>query len=125
MREGVTEEEEGGGINREGSQTFQIKKRSSHHEIHTSLLKTILANRIPRDWSGGNLMPVGRYLFIPFFEDEKSDGQTKISQPKNLHKDQRTNIIATNFIWEQLITNNLQNAIKIAGKIFFQSKINF
>ena len=45
-------------------------------------------------------MTAGRYLFIPFFEDEKSNASDeKLVKRKNrIKKTDRTNIIATNFV---------------------------
>ena len=50
-------------------------------------------------------MPSERYLFIPFLRSKSQMGQTKNRSSKKSHKkDHRTIIIATNFVWEQLVT---------------------
>ena len=50
-------------------------------------------------------MPAGRYLIIPFLRtDEKSKALNEIRASEKLHKKtDKTNILATNFVWEQLI----------------------
>ena len=48
-------------------------------------------------------MPAGRYLFIPFLRTKSQMHKTKNwSSEKSHKKDHRTNIIATNFVCEQL-----------------------
>ena len=49
-------------------------------------------------------MPAGRYLFIPFLRTKSQKRQTKNWSSEKSHKKKtdRTNIIATNFVWEQL-----------------------
>ena len=47
-------------------------------------------------------MPAGRYLFIPFLRTKSQKRQRKIGQAKNrIKKADMTNIIATDFVWEQ------------------------
>ena len=55
-------------------------------------------------------MPAGRYVY-PVFEDEKSiESDEKKGQAKNrIKKTDRTNTIATNFIYEQLKRSCLLN----------------
>ena len=43
-------------------------------------------------------MPAGRHLFIPFLRTKSQMGQTK----NRIKETNRTKIIATNFVWEQL-----------------------
>ena len=49
-------------------------------------------------------MPGGRYLFIPYLRTKSQQRQTKnrSSEKSHLRKTGRTNIIAINFVWEQL-----------------------
>ena len=58
----------------------------------------------------GHLMPSMHYMFIPFLRRNSQLGQTKIGPAKNrIRKTNRTNIIATNFVWEQFNTNHIQS----------------
>ena len=47
-----------------------------------------------------HLIPAGRYLFIPVFEDEKSNASDEnlVKRKIALKKTDRTSIIATNFV---------------------------
>ena len=50
-------------------------------------------------------MPAGHYLFIPFLRTKSQKREKKNRSSKKSHrKTDSTNIIATNLIWEQLIT---------------------
>ena len=50
----------------------------------------------------------GRCLFIPFLRTKSQMPQTKNRSSETSHKKtNRTNIIATNFVWEQLISNHI------------------
>ena len=53
-------------------------------------------------------MPAARYLFIPFLRTKSQMRQMKNWSSKKSHKRKtdRTNILATNFIWEQLKNSN-------------------
>ena len=81
-------------------------------------------------------MPSKRYLFfIPFLRTKSQMGQTTNLSSEKSHKKDKTNIIATNFVWEQLnvVSKNLiaeslrtlvsirQASIKLSIK--FQSKL--
>ena len=61
-------------------------------------------------------MPTGRYLFMPFLRTKSQKvSEENIGQAKNrIKKTDRTNIIATNFVWEQLNTDNRTNEDKIS-----------
>ena len=60
-------------------------------------------------------MPAGRYLFIPFLRTKSQKRQTKNWSSEKSHKKKtdRTNIIATNFVWEQLKKNSWKLDLKV------------
>ena len=69
--------------------------QNSFSDSHTSNLVSPKALRA--------LMPSRCFLFIPFFRAKSQKGQTKNRSSEKLHtKDRQTNIIATNFLGEQL-----------------------
>ena len=53
-------------------------------------------------------MPAGRYLFIPFLRTKSqiASDEKLVERKIALKKTDRTNIIATNFVWEQLNISN-------------------
>ena len=58
-------------------------------------------------------MPAGRYLFIPFLRTKSQSDRRKIGQAKNRIKETyRTNIIATNFVCEQLTRKTIAKCVK-------------
>ena len=63
-------------------------------------------------------MPAGRYLFIPFLRTKSQKRQTKNRSSEKSHKKKtnRTNIIATNFVWEQLKTVNIKVKLPYVNK---------
>ena len=72
-------------------------------------------------------MPAGRYLFIPFLRTKSQMRQTKNWSSEKLHKkDHRTNIIATNFVCEQLNTvwKHLKSH-RIKASIFTRTLTNY
>ena len=76
--------------------------RTALHTISISLQNNLSWNRA--ETIKEHLIPAGRYLFIPFLRTNSQKLQTKNRQTKNrIKKIDRTNIIATNFVWEQLI----------------------
>ena len=70
-------------------------------------------------------MPAGRYLFIPFVRTKSPMGQIKNWSSKKfaLKKTDRTNIIATNFVWEQLKTHVYNNCFSFASNLKGQKSI--
>ena len=77
------------------------------HIISISLQKSLSWNRAGR--LQVHLMPAGRYPFIPLLRTKSQKHQTKNRSSKKSHKKRqtnRTNIIATNFVWEQLKRRN-------------------
>ena len=82
------------------------KRRSVQQPLRTSLHTLSLSLQNSLNWSRAeklyHLMPARRYLFIPFLRTKSQQRQTKSRSSEKSHKTDRTNIIATNFVWEQL-----------------------
>ena len=78
-----------------------LKNRPSHHKY-----KSRKQFELKQSWK--SLRALNSRWALPVysvFEDEKSKASDEIGQAKNrIKKTDRTNIIATNFVWEQLKT---------------------
>ena len=60
-------------------------------------------------------MPSGRYLFMPFWGRKVKSVKQKIDQAKScIKKTDRTKLMATNFVWEQL-----NNCVRYKWKLMF------
>ena len=94
----------GGGGSTKGGGVSTSKNRPSHHKYK---YKSPRQFELKQTWKALRAHNARWALPVyPVFEDEKSKGvRRKIGQAKNrIKKTDRTNIIATNFVWEQLKT---------------------
>ena len=102
----------GGGVNR-GEGVSTSKNRPSHHKYNFKSPKQFELKqswKAPRALNARWVLPV-----YPVFEDEKSKASDEKSVKRKiaLKKTDKTNIIATNFVWEQLINFILEQLIMV------------
>ena len=103
---------EGGAI---GGSTVRVssisKKRPSHNNY-----KSPKQFELKQSWKALRALNARWALPVyPVFVDEKSKAshEKSVKQKIALKKTNRTNIIATNFVWEQLITSNLKYSLRL------------